>query len=248
MSSTLAFDSPFLRRAVRRRPACRLFCLPYVGGAASAYAAWPDLLPDRIECLAVQLPAREDRIRDRPFTESGALVRALAEAMRPYLRGGFALVGHSSGALLAFELARATRDRFGAPPRHVFVSGQAPPDQPPRHPPTHALPDAAFLEELSGREGTAPEILANRQLLGLLLPGLRADFALWETYRWEEAEPLACPITAFGGTRDGQVDEAELEGWRRHTSGAFAVRMFEGGHFFFRDQAAGVAGAIAEAL
>src|SRR4051794_27130121 len=86
----------------------RLFCFPYAGGGALAYQAWPRLLPDEIEVVAVQLPGREARFREPPMTDLSTLVEALVAAMYPYetLRP-FAFFGHSLGALIAFVLAQA---------------------------------------------------------------------------------------------------------------------------------------------
>jgi medium-chain acyl-[acyl-carrier-protein] hydrolase len=71
-------------------------------------------------------------------------------------------------------------------------------------------------------------------LLALLLPGLRADLAVIETYAHRPGPPLGCPIAAFGGLADAEATEAELVGWRQQTTGALSVRMFPGGHFFIQ--------------
>lgn len=66
----------------------------------------------------------------------------------------------------------------------------------------------------------------------LLTPLLRADFAVLETYVYTQEPPLECPITAFGGLKDQEVNTQELEGWRSQTQNSFQLEMFSGDHFF----------------
>ena len=56
-----------------------LFCFPYAGGGASAFRLWKADLPKRIEIARIQLPGRENRIRERPFCSMHELASALAE-------------------------------------------------------------------------------------------------------------------------------------------------------------------------
>jgi medium-chain acyl-[acyl-carrier-protein] hydrolase len=244
----LQADSPFIRRAVRRAPACRLVCVPFAGAGASSYAEWPGLLPDEIELLAIQLPGREDRRLEAAPDRVGSLVRVVAQALRPYLGLPVAFFGQCAGSLLAFELAREVQRRFHEEPWHLFVSAMAAPHLPWPHPPVHRLPDREFAAALRQLGGTPPEIFANPALLGFLLPVLRSDFALWAGYEYREDGPLACPITALGGADDDRVAPDELEAWRWHTGGAFQLRTLEGGHFFVSERPAEAARVIAEAL
>lgn len=236
MLDTFTVESPYVRRARRADPRVRLFCFPHAGAGAAAFADWPPRLPPAVELIAVQLPGREDRVREQPLTELPVVVRTLGAALRPYLRGRFAFFGHSGGALLAFELARALRSRGGAQPEHLLLSGQPAPDLPPVAEPIHALPDAEFATALAGFGGTAQSLVDDPDLMGLLLPALRADFAIGERYEHHPAEPLAADITALGGTDDPRAPEEALLGWREQTTGAFRTRLFSGGdHFYLND-------------
>ena len=69
----------------------------------------------------------------------------------------------------------------------------------------------------------------------LMLPLLRADFSVVETYVYHPGAPLDCPVTAFGGLRDSEVSRQQLEAWREQTAGEFALRMLPGDHFFLND-------------
>ncbi|WP_420130678.1 thioesterase II family protein [Longimicrobium sp.] len=220
------------------RARLRLFCIAHAGGGASAFRGWADALPPEVEVCLVQLPGRENRIMETPFERVGPLVEALADAVQPYLTLPFALFGHSNGALISFELARTLRARGRPGPVHLFASGRRAPDVAADSPPIHHLPDAEFLADLQELGGLPAELLAHQELLALLVPTLRADVAIHETYEFAEQPPLACPITAYGGLTDPRVPRGQSEAWARHTAGSFVLRMFPGGHFFLIDDRA----------
>nr|WP_258545603.1 thioesterase domain-containing protein [Micromonospora provocatoris] len=78
----------------------------------------------------------------------------------------------------------------------------------------------------------------------MFLPGLRADFAVNETYRQLPGPPLRCPVSAFTGDADPEVDVVEMRSWAEVTSAGFSLRVFSGGHFYL----AGPPAELAEAL
>jgi medium-chain acyl-[acyl-carrier-protein] hydrolase len=210
----------------------RLFCLPYSGAAANIYYPWAEMLPPSWEICPVQLPGHGTRMSEPLADRIDPLVQALATGLSPFLDKPFALFGHSMGALLGFELARHLR-RGGQPlPVHLFVSGHQAPQLPDRNPPLHALPEREFIEKLRELNGTPEEVLKHAELLQLLIPILRADFAVCETYVFGADAALECPISAYSGLGDGYVTREELESWREHTTNRFTIRMFPGDHFY----------------
>lgn len=215
-----------------RHAALRLFCFPYAGGAAAIFAPWARALPDTIEVCAVQLPGRADRMGEPPFTAMAPLVRELAAAIEPHLDRPFAFFGHSMGALVCFELARALRRLGGPEPACLIVSGHRAPHLTEQRPPIHDRPAHELLDELRRLNGTPPELLEHEELMQLLLPLLRADFAVCETYAYADAPPLTCPILALGGLEDRDVGRPELEAWGAQTTTGCSVRLFPGDHFF----------------
>ena len=233
----------------RQLPRRRLFCLPYAGGAASAYRSWAEMLPADVEVCPVQLPGRGSRFREAPFRKVADLIPALAEGLLPLMDLPFALFGHSMGAVVAFELARELRRRGARAPVLLALSGHQAPQRPDSEPPFSHLPDAEFLEEVQRRyDGIPPEVLAEEELLQLLLPVLRADIQVLETYAYAKEPPLDCPISCFGGEGDRHVSLADLEAWRDETRGPLRVRTFPGGHFFVESARAEVLHALSRDL
>ncbi|WP_210334862.1 thioesterase II family protein [Mesorhizobium mediterraneum] len=210
----------------------RLLCFPFAGGGASVFRSWRSPARHLFELWPVQLPARENRIREQPFTRLDPLLAALEEALLPHLVQPFAFFGHSLGALIGFELARRMRDRHRAGPVHLFVSGRRAPHLIDTDEPVHGLPDAEFIRQVRKLNGTPESVLANEELMNIALPLLRADFAVSETYVHAPGAALDCPISAFGGSNDVEVPQQDIDAWRLHTGAQFRLRMFPGDHFF----------------
>jgi medium-chain acyl-[acyl-carrier-protein] hydrolase len=225
----------------RQKPDASVFliCFPYAGGSPAAYYPWAAALPDSINVCSVHLPGRGTRLREEPFNRMASLVPVLTDVLTNFLSHAerFAFFGHSLGASIAFEIVRELRRRGQSMPTHLFVSGSRSPQEPyTDH--IHGLPEAEFLEEIRQMGGTPPEILNHKELMALLLPTMRADFAIRETYAYHEEPPLPCPITAFGGLTDYIVAQESLEDWRTQTARGFSLHMFPGDHFFpFQSQA-----------
>ncbi len=210
----------------------RLFCVPFAGAGASMFRTWAAHLPEAVEVCAVQLPGRENRVHEPLYTDMTRLVPAAADALSPHLTKPFAFFGHSMGAHVAFELTRALRRRGGPLPRHLYVSGRWAPQIPPRDPPTYDLPDAEFRQELRRLNGGRQAASESSELTTALLPMIRADFAICETYAYEEGPPLACPIAAWGGANDPDVTVADVQAWRDQTTTSFSCDIMPGDHFF----------------
>lgn len=222
----------FARPAPRSDATTRVFFFPYAGGGPAAFAKMCNGLNDSFEGTAVHYPGRGSRSPQPPLTDLLALVETLAQAIPPLLDKPFAFFGHSMGGLIAFELARTLRRKGLAQPNILFVSACAAPQLPNPHPPIHQLPDSDFVNELKKFNGIPSEILQNNELIGLSLPTIRADFEMLETYQYQPAAPLNCPLIALGGTDDSRVSRERLAGWSMHTKTSFESQFFAGDHFF----------------
>lgn len=185
----------------------------------------------------MQLPGRENRLREQPFRAMAPLVAALADQVEPLLDRPYCIFGHSMGALIAFELVRELRQRGLAEPARLFASGASAPQIPRDEPPLHALPDDEFVRQLTERyQGIPKEVLEHRELLDLVLPTLRADLAAIETYVYRDGPPLACGVSAFAGDQDSHVTPDELSAWSEVTSGPFESARFAGDHFYLHER------------
>ncbi|MFY9555864.1 MAG: thioesterase II family protein [Blastocatellia bacterium] len=221
-----------VRAKINSEARLRFFCFPYAGGNAFTFRKWSDFLPERVEICAVQLPGRGSRIHEPPFTRISDLVPMLAQAIIGYEDIPMALFGHSMGAVVAFELARYLRRERNVNVVHLFASGRRAPQVALDEPMTHDLPEPEFLETLRTLNGTPKEVFEHPELLDLMIPVLRADFAVCQTYSYSVEPPLDCPITAFGGLKDGEVTREQLDAWRKQTTASFCLRMLPGDHFF----------------
>ena len=156
--------------------------------------------------------------------------------MPSYLQVPFVFFGHSMGAIIAFELARSLREHYHVTPELMFVSACDAPQLPNRDLPISTLPDPEFKEALRHIDGTPESVLQNDEIMQLMLPTLRADFALCETYIYSEAPSLNCPIAAFGGIDDSRLDKVSIAAWKSQTMGKFSLRMLPGDHFFLHSE------------
>jgi medium-chain acyl-[acyl-carrier-protein] hydrolase len=237
-------------RITRPRPAARvrLICLPFAGGSANTYWEWSASLPEHVEVVPVQLPGRENRFDEPTIDSADLLVGRLLDGLSGHLDRPFAIFGHSMGALIAFELARRLR-MTGLEPVQLFVSGCKAPHLPldaSKH--RHHLPDREFISAVGGMNGVPREVLANADLMELVLPALRSDFKLVETYRYRAQPPLRCPISAFGGLQDKEVARDQVDAWSRHTVGPFQVQMLPGDHFFINSARSSLLRLVADRL
>lgn len=171
-------------------------------------------------------------MRERPFTNLSPLVEAAAKELLPYFDKPFAFFGHSMGAIISFELIRLLRRMNGPLPCHLFISGSRAPQIPDPRPPTYNLPDREFLNRLEELKGTPAEVFENAELLQLILPIVRADLTVCQTYVYSEEPPLNISITAYGGLQDEEVSRAFLQAWQAQTNALFKMRMLPGDHFF----------------
>ncbi len=232
MTDSIMSSSWIFGRRPNPHAGLRLFCFPYAGSSAVVYRSWTEGLPAGVDVCPVQYPGRGTRLMEPSFTRLEPLVEALARALEPLLDRPFAFFGHSLGALVSFELARQIRRQSGILPVCLLVSAGRAPQVPPRHRSIHALPEGEFLEEMRRLNGTPVEVLQNIEIMRILLPVLRADFAIGETYAYSPEPPLACRIISIGGEQDHRVSRDDLDGWREQTNAGFSLRMFPGDHFF----------------
>lgn len=222
----------FVALTDRPEPPLRLLCFPFAGGGPSAFASWADVVPSNVELSCLLAPGRAERLSEPPIAHVTELVEAIGCALLPslHLRPPYAFFGHCLGAIVAFELARWLREHGQPLPARLFVSGLAGPRIPVLNT-AHKLPDQAFVEHLRELRGTPQGALDDERVREVVLPALRADFTMHETYRYRARPPLECSITAFDGIDDPGTTPPEVDAWAKETSASYRRVTVPGSHF-----------------
>jgi len=229
--------------------AIRLFCFPYAGGSAAAiYRQWPQYAPHWLQICPVELPGRGSLCTEAPFRSLPELAADIAAALHPYADTPYALFGHSMGALIAYEVACNLQAAGKQQLCKLIASAAHAPFLARTRPPISNLPAAEFLAHVRDMNGTPAEVLADRELLEILLPVLRADFSMCEQYRSGRPQILRAPITTLAGLQDHYITGPDVRAWKRLTSGGTRALWFPGDHFYIKENVTSIVNAISDEL
>jgi len=180
------------------------------------------------------LPGRENRFSEPAFKNAQSLAQALANQLQLYSNKPFVIYGHSMGALIAFELTRVLQSNGMEMPEALMLGAHRAAHLPRTRETLYTLDDKTFIERLQRFGGFPEEVLASEELLQFLLPTLKADFTLCDTYVYTDALALNCPIHVLAGDSDPEAPPAVMDSWREHSSVETHMHIFKAGHFFIR--------------
>jgi len=207
----------------------RLVCLPHAGGSAAFFRDWGARLPG-LEVHAVRYPGRAERIDEPAPDDLVRLAGDIAGAVAPL--APLALFGHSLGAAVALETARAL-DAGGVAVTHLFASGSRTGPLPAPDPDPPSAGDPATVARLIELGGTDPALAADPSFQELVLPYVLGDSRMFHAYAGAyRPEPvLRCPVTTIVGDADPNADRRP---WRQLTTGGFREQVVAGDHFYLR--------------
>lgn len=104
----------------------RLFCFAHAGGGSGFYRPWREKLLPEIEVCPVILPGRETRVAEPAHRSMEDLIGPLCTGLAPHLDRPYALFGHSTGAAIAYEVARRFQDDPARAPAGCWCPDGAP--------------------------------------------------------------------------------------------------------------------------
>lgn len=208
-----------------------VICIPYAGGNKYSFKELNSFFSDKVNFVTLELPGRGERIHENLLSDLPSMVNDLYGQLEPYLENEYVVYGHSMGGMLGNLLIQNLCEAGEKLPFHFFVSGCRCPANNYTRKMHHLLSDLKFKQELYKLGGIPEEICNSSELMDYFLPILREDFRAMEIYQNKNKAKHSVSITALAGTEEC-IDEENLNGWSKETSGELKTFWFQGNHFF----------------
>jgi medium-chain acyl-[acyl-carrier-protein] hydrolase len=216
---------------LKPKAALRLICFSYAGGSSATFMSWQHHLPTDVELAFVQLPGRGIRLSEAPYQTMTELVKSLFFALEKLPPKQFIFYGHSMGARVAYELTLMLHRFNYRLPIQFIASGSVAPCISRTTEYTYHLPDDEFIEKVRALNGSPEEVLKNDEIMQLLLPALRADFKIIETYCNNNQLIIPTEISVFAG-EDEDIERSDLDAWFKLFMSNTGIHWIPGDHFF----------------
>jgi medium-chain acyl-[acyl-carrier-protein] hydrolase len=209
----------------------RVLCFPHVGAGGAAFNSWSHGLPTEAELCAIRLPGRENRLHEPLLDDGIAVLDGLGPELAPLLDVPFVLVGHCSGSVLAYELARRLSATGAPQPAHLILSSAPGPSERRIDDPLHLLPRDELLRRVVEFGGMPAGVLDDPDLMDIFERILRSDYRVIERLEYSAGPPLDVPVTVVGGRHDDFVSCPDLAAWAAATTGEFTLHLLDAGHY-----------------
>ncbi len=225
-----------------------LFCLPFAGGSFYAYRDFEKYTADFIHVNAVDIPGHGRRMKEPLLFNIHDITEDIFNQIKDkIITLPYAIYGHSMGALLAYLLSEKILTRNLPMPEHLFLSGRYAPSVPNKEKNWHLLSQEEFIQKVTGYGGIPAEVAAEKDLMDLFVPIMKADFQAHAEYRYNESEKLNIPITVFVGLNEN-ITYSEALKWQDVTIQPVSVKQFSGGHFFIFEHLPEIGRIISQSL
>ncbi|MDE7425931.1 MAG: thioesterase [Lachnospiraceae bacterium] len=214
----------------------KLFCIPYAGGSSTIYYKWKKCFPEFITIIPMEYKGHGRRLAELMDCSIEEVVDDLCVIVSQYLDGeDYAFYGHSMGSIVAFEMYHKMKKEGFKEPKHIFFSGHAAPECANNGLVKHLLTDEKLINEIVKMGGFSKKIMQEKKLVTTMLPILRNDFKIIETYQYNHnKEKMDCPISILYGIKD-MIEVNDLKMWEKYTTNSSSFYGFDGDHFFINE-------------
>lgn len=233
LNSLYSLGAKWMDSLIGKKPV--MVCLPFAGGGASIFSGWKQALSEHVEVTPIYLPGREVRSNELPISNMPKLIGELVSYWKYCGFSPDVVFGHSMGAALGYELCAALQSNGLSVPKLLILSGHASPESRIINS-FHHLEDSMFIKSIYSLGGLDPEITKSPELIAYLLPILRADFTLIETWKPSGVILSNTEILTISGEQDEAASLTKMIGWGNYTSCKINSITIKGNHFFIQHQ------------